>query len=245
MASRPGTMLVVFGVLAGAALLQSVGAPSRSGSEPPATPRQATPRQTQPTPGKPKPTSTSRNTHRGPDPGKVMYFTFDDGPHPEFTPKVLAVLARYRATATFFMLGREAAAYPALVAEVRRRGHTIGNHTYDHKILTLLSPERVRWQMAHGPRSRCFRPPFRETNRHIRAIAESFGMREILWDVDTKDWRKPGAAHIEGQILRSAHPGAVVLLHDGGGVRWQTVHALDRALARLSANGYRFRALNC
>ncbi|WP_433018647.1 polysaccharide deacetylase family protein [Kribbella sp. CA-294648] len=177
--------------------------------------------------------------------GKVIYLTFDDGPQPEFTPKVLTVLARHHAKATFFVLGREAAKYPDLIATLLSQGHTLGNHTWDHPQLTKLPPERMRQEILSGVKSKCFRPPYRDTNAAVAAVAAANHQREVLWDVDTKDWDKPGAAKIERQILRGVFPGAVVLLHDGGGDRTQTVTALDRALTQLTARGYTFRALPC
>ncbi|MFC0622987.1 polysaccharide deacetylase family protein [Kribbella deserti] len=176
---------------------------------------------------------------------KVIYLTFDDGPQREYTPKVLAVLARHHAKATFFMLGRETAPHPDLVAQVRRAGHTIGNHSYGHLILNKLSPARLRSELVRGPKSKCFRPPFRATSAQVHQAAAALGQREILWDIDTSDWSKPGAAKIERAILRGAHPGAIVLLHDGGGDRSQTVQALNRVLPKLAAKGYTFAAMDC
>ncbi|ONI75652.1 hypothetical protein BWI15_07400 [Kribbella sp. ALI-6-A] len=177
--------------------------------------------------------------------GKVLYLTFDDGPQRVYTPKVLAVLAKHRAKATFFVLGREAAAHPSLVETTRSAGHRIGNHTWDHPMLTELSPARLHEEISTGVKSRCFRPPFRDTNARVAAVAAQYHQRQILWDVDTRDWSKPGVASIERKLLRGARPGAIFLMHDGGGDRSQTVEALDRALPKLAAQGYRFRALPC
>ncbi|MEV6285840.1 polysaccharide deacetylase family protein [Kribbella sp. NPDC051770] len=177
--------------------------------------------------------------------GKVLYLTFDDGPQPVYTPKVLAVLAKHHAQATFFVLGREAAAHPALVETTRRAGHRIGNHTWDHPMLTKLSPARLRQEISTGVRSKCFRPPFRDTNAHVAAVASSYGQHQVLWDVDTRDWEKPGVARIERALIRGARPGAIFLMHDGGGNRSQTVAALDQALTKLAEQGYAFRSLPC
>jgi peptidoglycan/xylan/chitin deacetylase (PgdA/CDA1 family) len=176
---------------------------------------------------------------------KALYLTFDDGPHPIYTPQVLSILARHHALATFFVLGREVAAHPELVETTRTAGHHIGNHTWDHPMLTHLTDARIRQEISSGVKSRCFRPPYRDTNAKVAAIAASYHFRQILWDVDTNDWKKPGAAAIERAILRGARPGAIILMHDGGGNRSQTVAALDRALTKLAAQGYTFRALPC
>jgi peptidoglycan/xylan/chitin deacetylase (PgdA/CDA1 family) len=177
--------------------------------------------------------------------GKVIYLTFDDGPQVTYTPQVLRVLARHHAKATFFVLGREAAAHPELVALERSQGHHVGNHTWDHPMLTHLPLKRIREEIFSGVESKCFRPPYRDTNAAVAAVAAAKHQRQILWDVDTNDWEKPGAAAIEHEILRGARPGAIILMHDGGGTRTQTVAALDRALTVLTARGYTFRSLPC
>jgi peptidoglycan/xylan/chitin deacetylase (PgdA/CDA1 family) len=204
-------------------------------------------------PGAKKPQVTRTNQRTATPPanwnlqagGKVLYLTFDDGPQPVYTPKVLAVLAKHHAHATFFVLGREAAAHPGLVETTRRAGHRIGNHTWDHPMLTKLTPARLRQEISAGVQSKCFRPPFRDTNAHVAAVAAEYHQHQVLWDVDTRDWEKPGVAHIERALVRGARPGAIFLMHDGGGNRTQTVAALDQALTQLAAQGYTFRSLPC
>ncbi len=175
----------------------------------------------------------------------VIFLTFDDGPSEAYTPAVLKLLAKYHAKATFFELGLQIDEFPHLVPQVKAAGHRIGDHTYDHKTLTSLPVDKVRWEMEHGPKSKCFRPPGRETNPQIVALAASYGMRQVLWTVDTKDWSKPGTAAIENAILTGARPGAVILLHDGGGDRSQTIEALTHTLPKLIQRGYVFEALDC
>lgn len=190
--------------------------------------------------------STGQNsTGQGKTGGKVIYLTFDDGPQRVWTPKMLSLLEKYHAKATFFFLGREAAAHPELVATTRGLGHTIGNHTWDHPKLTKLSDAQIRQQISTGVKSRCFRPPFRDTDARVAAAAAQYGQRQVLWDVDTKDWAKPGAAKIERAILRGARPGAIILIHDGGGDRSQTHTALSRVLPELTRQGYTFHPLPC
>jgi peptidoglycan-N-acetylglucosamine deacetylase len=176
---------------------------------------------------------------------KVLYLTFDDGPQLEWTPKVLQVLAKHNAKATFFVLGREAAAHPELLALERAAGHHIGNHTWDHPMLTRLPAAKMRQEIFSGVKSKCFRPPFRDTNAAVEATAAANHQRQVLWDVDTKDWSKPGTAQILGAILRGARPGAIILMHDGGGNRAETVAALDQALTQLTRQGYTYRSLPC
>ncbi|MFF0344500.1 polysaccharide deacetylase family protein [Kribbella sp. NPDC004875] len=177
--------------------------------------------------------------------GKVLYLTFDDGPQHEWTPKVLQVLRKHHAQATFFVLGIQVAQYPELVAAERAAGHHVGNHTFDHKTLTLLPDAKIRQEIGTGVKSKCLRPPTGATNAKIQAIAAAYHQRQVLWDVDTLDWEKPGTAHIEHAIMSGARPGAIILMHDGGGNRSQTVAALDQALTKLTKLGYTYRPLPC
>jgi peptidoglycan-N-acetylglucosamine deacetylase len=182
----------------------------------------------------------------------VVYLTFDDGPSPDWTPQVLQLLARYRARATFFVLGRSAAAYPELIRRAYAAGHGIGNHTWNHRRLTGLTGARLAAEVGAtsaaiqritGAPVRCLRPPYASVDaasaRRIRAL----GLRLVLWDIDTNDWRRPGVGAIAGRVLRRVGSGDVVLLHDGGGNRSQTLAALEQVLAGLSARGFRFGAL--
>lgn len=180
--------------------------------------------------------------------GRVVYLTFDDGPDPQWTPQVLRVLARHDAQATFFMLGQSAAAHPELVSRVRRGGHAVANHTWNHPQLPQLGAGEVRSQLtrtstALGGKDRCMRPPYGATNPAVNSVVENSGKRSVLWDVDTEDWRRPGARAIEDRVVQGAEPGAIVLMHDAGGERSQTVGALDGALRRLTAQGYALKAL--
>ena len=177
--------------------------------------------------------------------GKVLYLTFDDGPQPEWTPKVLQVLRKHKAKATFFVLGIQVAQFPELLTLERAAGHHVGNHTWDHKTLTLLPEAKMRQEITSGVKSKCLRPPTGATNAKIAATAAAVHQRQVLWDVDTEDWTKPGVAKIEHAIMTGARPGAIILMHDGGGNRSETVAALDQALTKLSRQGYTYRSLPC
>lgn len=180
-------------------------------------------------------------------PTKVAYLTFDDGPDRRYTPEVLALLRRYDARATFFMIGSQARANPGLVTTVRRQGHAIGNHTYSHPWLNRLPASAVRDQLRRTDavlgRTTCMRPPGGFVHETVRSVARAEGKRVTLWTVDPADWRRPGAARITASVLGSTRPGSVILLHDGGGSRTQTVAALSGVLSQLSAQGYRFEKL--
>src|SRR5215218_7815223 len=182
----------------------------------------------------------------------VVYLTFDDGPTPAWTPRVLELLARYRARATFLVLGRSAAAYPELVRQEFAAGHGVGNHTWSHRRLTGLTGEQLAAevgatsaaiQRATGAPVRCLRPPYAVVDAAGADRVRELGLRLVLWDIDTYDWRGPGAGVIAGRVLGRVRSRDVVLMHDGGGNRGQTVAALEQVLATLSAKGFRFGAL--
>jgi peptidoglycan-N-acetylglucosamine deacetylase len=184
-------------------------------------------------------------------PAGVVYLTFDDGPTPAWTPQILQLLARHQARATFFVLGRNAAAYPELVRQEHAAGHGVGNHTWSHRRLTDLRGRReaeveetsAAIGRATGAPVRCLRPPYATVDGASADLARAHGLRLVLWDVDSNDWRRPGVAAIAGRVLGRVRSGDVVLLHDGGGDRTQTVAALEQVLASLSARGFRFGAL--
>jgi peptidoglycan-N-acetylglucosamine deacetylase len=188
----------------------------------------------------------------GPGSGGVVYLTFDDGPTPAYTPQVLDLLARHRARATFFVVGRNAAAYPGLVRRAYAAGHGVGSHTHSHRRLTDLRGGRLEAEVgaantvisrATGAPVRCLRPPYATVDAASAHRVRALGLRLVLWDVDSNDWRRPGAGVIAGRVLGRVRSGDVVLLHDGGGNRDQTVAALRQVLASLSARGFRFSAL--
>jgi peptidoglycan-N-acetylglucosamine deacetylase len=182
----------------------------------------------------------------------VVYLTFDDGPTPAWTPRVLELLARYRARATFFVLGRSAAAHPELVRQAFAAGHGVGNHTWSHRRLTGLRGAQLAAEVSAtsgaiqritGVPVRCLRPPFATVDAASAEQVRALGLRLVLWDIDTNDWLRPGAGTIAGRVLSRVRSGDVILMHDGGGNRSQTVAALEQVLATLSAWGYRFDAL--
>ena len=184
--------------------------------------------------------------------GGVVYLTFDDGPTPAYTPEILALLARYRARATFFVVGRNAVAYPSLVRREFAAGHGVGNHTFTHASLPGLGGGRfehevggTNWAIrrAIGAPARCLRPPYGAIDGASARRVGAFGLRVVTWTLDSNDWRGLGSTAIAGRVLGRVRSGDVVLLHDGGGNRAQTVAALGTVLPSLSARGFRFAAL--
>ena len=168
----------------------------------------------------------------------IVYLTFDDGPS-QYTPAILQILRATHSTATFFELGFRQAEHPGEAAHVRAAGSNIGNHTYSHRNLTKLKAAEISSEVARGPHSRCVRPPFGATNPTVGRILARQGLRQVLWTVDTRDWDRPGRKHIvhaaTGPAVRA---GSVILMHDGGGDRSQTVAALPEIIATLQQRGY-------
>lgn len=183
------------------------------------------------------------------DSAPVMYFTFDDGPHPVYTPQVLDVLARYDARATFFVVGRLVEAYPNLTQRIFNEGHTLGNHTWNHENLAGLPREQFddtvgRTQALLGARgASCLRTPYMAMDAFTREWAAGHGLSLAMWDIVPQDWLPRSALTIAQYIVDHARDGAIVLLHDGGGERAETVLGLDVALSELSRQGYRFEPM--
>ncbi|MFJ8629073.1 polysaccharide deacetylase family protein [Kitasatospora sp. NPDC093550] len=184
--------------------------------------------------------------------GKVVYLTFDDGPSPAYTPKILATLARYGVRATFFEIGRNVATHPALTTQVAREGHSVQNHSWSHPDLRKLSGPALDAQLSDtdriirartGRTPSCLRPPYGAVNGAVRSRAAALGKQVVLWSVDPADWSRPGAAAIRSRVLNNVRPGSVILLHDGGGDRSQTVAALPGIISALKARGYGFATL--
>ncbi len=180
---------------------------------------------------------------------KVIALTIDDGPSPVYTPQVLRVLARYGVLATFSMIGESVSYYPAIAREVANAGHTIINHTWDHARLTALSAAGQRTEIARatdaihaatGVRPRMFRAPYGVWSRETLAYCASEHLTPLDWSVDPRDWARPGVSEIVTTITQTTRSGSIILEHDGGGDRSQTVAALKIVIPRLLGEGYRF-----
>jgi peptidoglycan/xylan/chitin deacetylase (PgdA/CDA1 family) len=188
-------------------------------------------------------------------PARTVALTFDDGPDPTWTPKILAVLRRYRVPATFFLVGAHVASSPDLVREELRDGDQVGSHTYTHANLATagwwedfeLTLTQNALAGAAGIRTRLLRMPYSSepdalTAADWRAAAQAGrdGYLVVLTDRDTRDWARPGVARIVAAAVPSGGRGAIIMFHDGGGNRGQTVAALPAIITRLQAEGYRF-----
>ena len=180
--------------------------------------------------------------------GGSVALTFDDGPS-TFTPQILNVLQQSGVRATFFEVGQQVQARPGLTQEAYQAGDVIGNHSWSHPNLTLLTPSQVQGQLsrtsaaiqqATGVSPTLFRPPYGATNTTISATAEQLGLRPVLWNVDSLDWERPGVNAIVRNVLSTANNGSIVLMHDGGGDRSETVQALPQIIAALQQRGFVF-----
>ena len=194
-----------------------------------------------------QPTSTVVDTARGS--GNVVSLTFDDGPDPEDTPRLLQVLRRHDVKAVFCLWGDFVVEHPQLVRRIAAAGHTLCNHSLHHTDLSTLSPQQIRGDLAAtsalirqtvpGARIPYFRAPYGSWGESP-AIAADLGMQPLGWRLAIEDWTPPGTDVLVQRLREGITPGAVVLLHDGGGDRSQTVEAVDRIIPELRAQGWRF-----
>ncbi|HTK65038.1 MAG TPA: bifunctional polysaccharide deacetylase/glycosyltransferase family 2 protein [Pseudonocardia sp.] len=192
-------------------------------------------------------------------PPKTVALTFDDGPDPEWTPRVLDVLEKYHVPATFFVIGSSVARHPELVRRIRATGSEVGVHTFTHPDLRTVSAGRVDREIAEtqialagatGEISYLVRPPYSSESSAVDnagfGVLTRLGQQgyvTALVDVDSNDWQRPGVARIVHDAVPPFGQGGVVLLHDAGGNRVQTVQALDQLIPRMQAQGYRFTTL--
>ena len=170
---------------------------------------------------------------------------FDDGPYPD-TPAFVRMLAANHAAATFFMIGRQVAStYRETMLRELREGDVLGDHTFTHPDLTQSSEVRdqlqrtisvIRAQTGYTP---CvFRPPYGDFNSSVVRTAASLGLATVTWNVDPSDYTEPGTSAIEHRVLAQVQPGSIIISHDGGGPRGQTLAAYPRIISALRRRGY-------
>ncbi|NLA27508.1 MAG: polysaccharide deacetylase family protein [Firmicutes bacterium] len=186
---------------------------------------------------------------------KLVAITFDDGPDPRYTAPILDILKDKNVRATFFVVGTQAERHPELLHRCIEEGHEIGNHTYSHANLYRRNSQKIEkeisWNSAviekiTGQAPQYFRPPRGLYDERILATCNRLEQRLILWSVSGEDWMEPSARHIVKQVSQKIHPGAIILLHDGGGFlhnyggnRSNTVNALGQIIDVLQQRGYR------
>jgi cellulose synthase/poly-beta-1,6-N-acetylglucosamine synthase-like glycosyltransferase/peptidoglycan/xylan/chitin deacetylase (PgdA/CDA1 family)/spore germination protein YaaH len=191
--------------------------------------------------------------HQGEGGEHQVAITFDDGPDPRWTPKILDILKAENVKAAFFLVGVNAEHYPGLVRRIVNEGHEIGNHTYYHPNLAICWPEHVRLELnatqllletITGRATTLFRPPYAADTQPTQLseltplqIAQELNYLVVLENIDPQDWAKPGADIILQRVKQQRRDGSIILLHDAGGDRSQTVEALPRILQWLHTRG--------
>ena len=177
---------------------------------------------------------------------REIALTFDDGPGP-YTPQVLSVLEHKAAPATFFEVGVLERYFHASTARIVADGYPIGDHTQSHAPMSKLSANDQQTQLLQqtsqigdydAPFPRMFRPPYGLYNSTTLALLHKYRMLMVLWTVDTSDYRRPGVSAIVDSAVSGARPGAIILMHDAGGDRAETVAALPLIINALRARGY-------
>ncbi|KQO01045.1 polysaccharide deacetylase family protein [Paenibacillus sp. Leaf72] len=192
----------------------------------------------------------------GPRHKKEVSLTFDDAPDPRFTPAILDILAKHHVQATFFLVGTRADKHPEIVKRIHREGHIIGNHSYNHEVMSKLSPNdfhRQVWRtdtiisriIPYHPHF--FRPPYGEMQPSQVAWAKNNGYIVVNWDVDSADWKNnPTSSAILRNMHKTLRSGSIILQHAGGGVKQSlsgTIEALPQLIASLQQKGYRIVTL--
>lgn len=179
--------------------------------------------------------------------GKYIAMTFDDGPHPQNTPRLLRILRERNIKATFYVIGRSVEANPQVLQATVNEGHEIGNHSQTHQLLTKIGDDTLRREMescrtaiynASGYHAKTMRPPYGALSQRQRQLVYSeFGYPIILWSVDPLDWKRPGPSVVTSRILSHTNAGSIVLAHD---LHSQTVSAMPGTLDELLYRGFRF-----
>ncbi|MDT8903712.1 polysaccharide deacetylase family protein [Anaeroselena agilis] len=185
---------------------------------------------------------------------KIVALTFDDGPYPPYTGKVLDILREEEVPATFFVIGRNAARHPDLVRRMVAEGHQVGNHTYNHVDLLKADRATIADEVDRtnrviaaitGASARVVRPPHGFRDAVVLEVMAERGLKVVEWSVLSRDWTNPGVDTIVRRTLDKVKSGAVILLHDGDGVaaaapRTQTVEAARLVIRDLKARGFKF-----
>ncbi len=198
-----------------------------------------------------------RVTWRGPAPGNQIALTFDDGPHATFTPLLLDVLERSGVHATFFLIGRHVDSHPDLAAEIVRRGHEIGNHTFSHPLMIRLNDHEMTNEIRRtdelikrltGQSPRFLRPPMGLFSKRVLNCIEACGYRTVVGDVYPRDPHHPGKRKIIHRVLARTRSGSIIILHDGGNTpdvdRRPTIDAVEEVIPLLKQRGFRFVTLS-
>jgi peptidoglycan/xylan/chitin deacetylase (PgdA/CDA1 family) len=177
----------------------------------------------------------------------TVAMTFDDGPHPKLTPKLLDILKERNIKATFFVIGKCVAEYPDIAKRIVDEGHEIANHSWNHPQLTKLSASAFDAEIsqttdaivkATGVRPVTMRPPYGAINATLtKRLNDEYGLCVILWSVDPQDWKIRKSEHVSSHIIKNTAPGSIILAHD---IHPSTIDAMPTALDALQSKGYKF-----
>ena len=168
--------------------------------------------------------------------------TFDDGPHPSLTPKILNILSKYQIKATFFVVGENVINYPDVVLRIVKEGHELGNHTYSHDAINqteIEQCEKAIYELADC-RTKLFRPPQGFVSQSVKKVSAALGYDIILWDIDTRDWDHATPKKIRDNVTNNIRPGSIILMHDYIGYHSPTPEALEYIIPILLEKGYQF-----
>jgi len=180
---------------------------------------------------------------------KKIALTFDDGPHPRITPKILEILDKYEVKATFFTVGINVHYYPETFEKIVAHGHEVGNHTYTHPHVSRIDTSTLRREIEqcekeiyeHGEyKTKIFRPPEGMIDNGVATLLKELDYKVILWDIDTRDWDHTPAKAIADMVINSIKSGDIILMHDYISYNSPTLEALEIFLPILIEKGFRF-----
>jgi peptidoglycan/xylan/chitin deacetylase (PgdA/CDA1 family) len=191
------------------------------------------------------------SVHTTPDKGTVA-LTFDDGPNPQYTREILAILKKNDIKATFFVVGSNAKAHPDVIKEIKDQGHVIASHSMTHPNLTKLSDAKLSYEISEpsvilngilGEKPKCLRYPFGASNEHVREQIREHGMMPVPMGFNSFDYERPGTQKIIDQVLKNIYSKQIILLHDGYDHREETVEALPAIIEGIKKKGLGFSTI--
>ncbi len=180
---------------------------------------------------------------------KKIALTFDDGPHPRYTKKILSILEKYNIKATFFVIGVNIQNYPQELKKIYESGHEIGNHSYDHHSTLGLNKEELCKEIetceeliynSIGTKPTLFRPPQGKFDEMLTQITAKKGYSVILWSIDTRDWEHASPSNIAETVIKNISGGDIILMHDYVSGKNTTCDALEIIIPALQEKGYEF-----
>ena len=180
---------------------------------------------------------------------KKIALTFDDGPHPRYTPQILEILDQYNVKATFFIIGVNASYYPDTLERIIESGHEIGNHTYSHPHVSSINANTLREEIEHCEavingssdyKTKLFRPPEGMIDGYVKDVLKDLDYKVVLWDIDTRDWAHTPPEEISENVVSHVSSGDIILMHDYISFGSPTPEALRLFIPKLLDKGYRF-----